>query len=292
MVFKLVKEEVKPPEHSDYVKNRIDIAANKGVVYELESEDIRIDGLFKDTNLYYEKSLLTLDRVMIDGEEKLVAGVEYAFYDSKEDVRVDRFVDFVGRTVEPIVNLDQRTGIRTVSQNGRYKYTINFSPEKVDELLREYKPAPNLEFRFYEGSVSTTRRIQPVEVKRREFFKFATWEELFVGKEKRYTSSTVNKLQTLRKEIEYEERQQFNRPQVEDNTVYTKSTVTDIREIDNADMGTKTVSKRETNNTSKPSLKNNSVQTNNEEPTNEQKEEDVVIVNKTEKKSTTAASNK
>jgi hypothetical protein len=212
MGFKILKQEAKDPEYSDYIKRRIDIAAAEGVVFDLADEDEarRIDALHKDPNLYHEKKLTTLDRVRIGNKEYLVAGVEYDFYNINTNIYADKYIDYVGKTLKPIKTQDPRTNEVSVNQQGMYVYDIEFSPEKVDSIISEFSNIDPVEFRFYPGTNSVTRTAQPVEVKRKEFFKYATWEELFIGKEKRYTSSTLNKLSTLRKEVDYEERQQFN----------------------------------------------------------------------------------
>ena len=205
MVFKILKQEVQAPEYSDYVKKKIDTAAAKGVVYELEPEDLRIDALYKDTNLYNEKRLISLDRVLVNRKEYLVAAYEVAFFNIDTNKQVDRHIDYEGRTVDPTVVQDPKTGVQSVTPTGTFVYSIPFSPTEVDRLIGAYGGADPTEFRYYAASTSPARNVTPVEVKRKEFFKNATWDELLIGKEKRYTSSTTNKLPTLRKEIASEE---------------------------------------------------------------------------------------
>lgn len=209
MGFKILKQEAKDPEHSDYIKRKIDAAAADGVVYELEDEDKRIDELHKDPNLYHKKRLLTLDRIKVGNKEYLVAGVEYNFYNINTDIYANRYIDYVGKTVRPIKSQNNMSGQITVTQQGMYVYDIEFAPEKVDSIIAEFDGVEPVEFRFYPATTSLNRSAQPVEVKRKEFFRNATWEELYIGKEKTYTSSSLNKLATMRKEIDYTERQQY-----------------------------------------------------------------------------------
>lgn len=208
MVFKILKQEVKDPEYSDYIKRKIDMAAEDGVVYELEDEDRRIDALHKDTNLYSEKRLLTLDRIKVGTKQYLVAGIEYNFYNINTNIFSDRYIDYVGKTIMPVKSQNNMSGQVTVTQQGMYRYDIEFAPEKVDSIISEFNNVEPVEFRFYQTTTNLNRTAQPVEVKRREFFRDATWEELQIGKEKTYTSSSLNKLKTMRKEIDYNERQQ------------------------------------------------------------------------------------
>lgn len=209
MGFKILKQEAKDPEHSDYIKRKIDLAASDGVVYELEDEDKRIDALHKDPNLYNEKKLLTLDRIKVANKEYLVAGVEYKFYDINTNLYADRYIDYVGKTIRAVKSQNTLSGQVTVTQQGMYVYDIEFAPEKVDSIISEFNGIDPVEFRFYPATTSLNRSAQPVEVKRKEFFRNATWEELYIGKEKTYTSSSLNKLATMRKEIDYTERQQY-----------------------------------------------------------------------------------
>lgn len=207
MVFKILKQEAQAPEYCDYVKKKIDAAAAKGVVYELEPEDLRIDALYKDTNLYTEKRLISIDRVLVNRKEYLVAAYEVVFFNIDTNKQVDRYIDYEGRSVDPTVIQDPKTNAQSVTPTGTFVYDIPFSPAKVDEFINTYGGAEPNEFRYYAASTSPTRKVTPVEVKRKEFFKNASWDELLIGKEKRYTSSTTNKLPTLRKELAYEENQ-------------------------------------------------------------------------------------
>ena len=111
------------------------------------------------------------------------------------------------------------SGQVTVTQQGVYVYDIEFAPERVDSIIAEFGNIEPVEFRFYPATTNLLRTAQPVEVKRKEFFRDATWEELQIGKEKTYTSSSLNKLATMRKEIDYTERQQYGG--AESNTVTT-----------------------------------------------------------------------
>lgn len=209
MGFKILKQEAKDPEYSDYIKRKIDLAAEDGVVYELEDEDKRIDALHKDPNLYSEKRLLTLDRVRVGNKQYLVAGVEYAFYNINTSIYADKYIDYVGKTVRPVKSQGGLSGQVTVTQQGMYRYDMEFAPQKVDSIISEFQGVEPVEYRFYQATTNLLRTAQPVEVKRKEFFRDATWEELQIGKEKTYTSSSLNKLNTMRKEIDYNERQQY-----------------------------------------------------------------------------------
>ncbi len=207
MVFKILKQEAQAPEFCDYVKKKIDAAAKKGVVYELEDEDRRIDALYKDANLYTEKRLLSLDRILVNKNEMLVATYEVAFFNSETGKQVDRYIDYEGKRIEPIVTQDPRTNELKVTPVGSLEYDLLFSPTMVDSIISKYGGTEPDEFRFYTASNSPAKKIAPVEVKKKQFFANATWDELLIGKEKKYTSSTTNKLPTLRKEVAIEEHQ-------------------------------------------------------------------------------------
>lgn len=209
MGFKVLVKEAQPPERSDYLKNKIDIAAAHDVVYDAEGEDLRIDELYRNPDLYHEKSLIAVDRVLVGKKEQLVGIVDVVFKNNKTDVQADRYIDYEGRNVIPVKFVDPKTGVLNVEKNGRYEYTLEFSPSNVDSLIAKYPNSENIDFRFYSASTAIAKPVRPVIVRRKEFFKNATWEELVIGKEKRYTDSTVNKLSALRKEVDYEERQQY-----------------------------------------------------------------------------------
>jgi hypothetical protein len=213
--FKIVKQEAQAVEYSDYIKRRIDLAANEGTVYEFDDEDRRIDALHKNPNLYSEKRLLTMDRVNVRNKEYLVLGVEVSFYNVNTSTKADRYIDYIGKIQKPDKTVDPRTNQLTVTSTHSLYYDIEFSPEKVDQFISQFN-MPD-EFRFYSGTNNPSTDIKPVEVKRKEFFRNATWDELLMGKEKEYTSSTQNKLSKLRREIDYEERQQFNTPAPKDD---------------------------------------------------------------------------
>jgi hypothetical protein len=262
--FKIVKQESQAPEYSDYIKRRIDLAANEGTVYEFDDEDRRIDALHKDPNLYSEKRLLTIDRVNVRGKEHIVLGVEVSFYNVNTNVKVDRYIDYIGKIQKPEKTVDTRTNQLSVTPVHTLNYDIEFSPEKVDQFISEYN-APD-EYRFYTGTNNPNTDTRPVEVKRKEFFTNATWDELLMGKEKEYTSSTQNKLSKLRREIDYEERQQFTSPPKDDEPVVTTT-------------------KKETTN-----IDRTSINTSNDETLPENNKKDDVIVSKNQVTSTTATS--
>ncbi len=273
MVFKILKQEAQAPEYCDYVKKKIDIAAAKGVIYELEPEDLRIDALYKDTNLYTEKRLISVDRVLVNRKEYLVAAYEVAFFNIDTNKQVDRYIDYEGRSVDPTVIQDPKTNAQTVTPTGTFVYDIPFSPAKVDEFINTYGGAEPNEFRYYAASTSPTRKVTPVEVKRKEFFKNASWDELLIGKEKRYTSSTTNKLPTLRKELAYEENQGGGGAASSDNNESPNpGTSFPLKDVIN-----------QTNNTNDIALKNNDIPPPKKEeslPVVKNNDEEVTINNK------------
>lgn len=270
MVFKILKQEAQAPEFCDYVKNKIDVAAKKGVVYELEDEDRRIDALYKNTDLYTEKRLISLDRVLVNKNEYLVATYEVAFFNSETGKQVDRYIDYEGKRVDPVVTQDPRTNELKVTPVGSLEYDLGFSPAMVDEIIKKYGGEPD-EFRFYTASNSPAKKVTPVEVKKKQFFANATWDELLIGKEKKYTSSTTNKLPTLRKEVAYEEKQSdINEPINNTNTKpFTDSTLKLPSLTD-----TETV---QTNKTDKVTVNTNDTTTTVESKSNENND---VIINK------------
>ncbi len=266
MVFKILKQEAQAPEFCDYVKKKIDAAAKKGVVYELEDEDRRIDALYKDTNLYTEKRLISLDRVLVNKNEMLVATYEVAFFNSETGKQVDRYIDYEGKRIEPIVTQDPRTNELKVTPVGSLEYDVPFSSGAVDSLISKYGGTEPDEFRFYTASNSPAKKIAPVEVKKKQFFTNATWDELLIGKEKKYTSSTTNKLPTLRKEVAIEEQHQspdfhnpgplppldtesrLKLPHVKDNNEIFQTNKTDKVTVNTNDTTTTVESKSSENN--------------------------------------------
>jgi hypothetical protein len=279
MVFKILKQEAQAPEFCDYVKKKIDNAAKQGVVYELEDEDRRIDALYKDTNLYTEKKLLSIDRVLVNKNEYLVATYEVAFFSSETGKQVDRYIDYEGKSVDPIVTQDPRTNELKVTPVGSLKYDIPFSAAKVDSLISEYGGEPN-EFRFYTSSNSPAKKVTPVEVKRKQFFANASWDELLIGKEKKYTSSTTNKLPTLRKEVAFEEKQVEGEPVNYGNT--TPPVSSNIKPLTPSKYDSDDNDLVQTNNTDKVTVNTNDTTTTVESKTSENN--DVIINNRNSKK--------
>jgi hypothetical protein len=283
--FKVVKQEEQAPEYSDYIKRRIDLAANEGTVYEFDDEDRRIDALHKNSNLYSEKRLLTMDRVNVRNKEYLVLGVEVSFFNVNTQTRADRYIDYIGKTLKPEKTVDPRTNQLAVTPVYVLHYDIEFAPEKVDQFITQFN-APD-EFRFYTATTNPNTDIKPVEVKRKEFFRNATWDELLMGKEKEYTSSTQNKLSKLRREVDYEERQQFTSSSTAANDDDDDDAApTEIKTFNNKPLVTSSpqpTSKKETTNIDR-TISNTSNEEILPKPSND------VIVSKNEVTSTSSAS--
>jgi hypothetical protein len=198
--FKVLKQKKKETPHSNLVQEKIDLAAKKGMSYELSGEDKRIDKLHNNEDLVLSKRVKTVDRIMVNGQEKLVASVEYVFKDGEGNY-VDKYVQRVGESLDPVVVRNPDTNEVSTTRNV-IKRDVDFNEENLNKILSEIDEGEggNVEYRFYNGTESEARPINGniYEVKNPEFFKQASFEELQIGRENRMTSTILNKITELR----------------------------------------------------------------------------------------------
>src|ERR1044072_1876867 len=187
--FKFLKQKQKEAPHSLLVQKRIDLAAKKGMTYELSDEDKRIDKLSNNPNLVESLKIRTIDRVMVNGEEKLVVSVEHTFRDGEGNY-VDRFIERVGESLDPTVKRNPDTNEVSTIGNTVVR-DIDFSPEKLNSVVSELKgDTSGVLYRFYNGSEAEARPVNGniYEVKNADFFKEASFDELNLGRESKMTS--------------------------------------------------------------------------------------------------------
>lgn len=193
--FKVAKQADIRPQFCEYIQNKIDVAERNDTIYELTDEDLRIQRLYEDKNLRAEEQVRELSRVLTnDNKEKLIASKRVNFYDVNTGALKDSFIFTEGRHEEPIVTINER-GERVALQN-RYEYTVDFSPEKVDDFLDQNGV---VQLTYFQAP-STAGRTEPTHilVGNVQTFKQATWPELLYGTELKNISSMVNKLPETR----------------------------------------------------------------------------------------------
>lgn len=203
--FKILKQKKKEAPHSNIVQKRIDLAAKKGMAYEPSDEDKRIDKLATNENLVESLKIRTIDRCMVNGEEKLVVSVEHIFKDGEGNF-VDRYIERVGESLDPNVQKNPDTN-EVTTVNNQVVRDIDYTQEKLDSVLGELKgDTSNVLYRFYNGTENESRPINGAvyEVKNAEFFREASFDELQLGREGKLTSLIRNKLPEMREKTNKE----------------------------------------------------------------------------------------
>lgn len=203
--FKILKEKKKEAPHALIVQKQIDLAAKKGMTYELSDEDRRIDKLANNPNLVESLRIKTVDRVMVNGEQKLVVSVEHTFKDGEGNY-ADRYIERVGEALEPVVRRNPDTNEVTTLSNIVIR-DIDFSQENLDKIISETKgDTSGVLYRFYNGSEAEARPINGniYEVKNAQFFREATFDELTLGRQEKVTSLIQNKLPEIREKTNKE----------------------------------------------------------------------------------------
>lgn len=201
MGFRIVQDAPEQKKYCDYIQNKLDIARRYGAVYDLTDEDLRIQRLYDDNRLQPVDVIKMISRVkaMEDGEQYITISKNVDFINKVTKTYHDRYTDVEGVTEIPL-KITNEEGVEQSTQL-QAVYTIPFTKQKARELIKRAGRS-DVQFRFYTGPVTTNRPIiDPVVIGNADTFIEATWEELLLGREKKFVSSRVNRLKEVRDEM-------------------------------------------------------------------------------------------
>lgn len=205
MSFRIIKTKPKEQAHCNYVQKKIDLAAAKGMAYDLSDEDKRIEKLENNPELYRESKLSSIDRVLVDGQEKVVFNILHTFKDGEGNY-VDKYFEKLGESLNPTVQKNPDTNVTSLVVN-EIERDIDYTPDVLEKYMKDYKAENKtglggVKFRFYQGGTTEARTINGsiYECINYDYFKDATFEELQLGREQRFTSSMINHLADVRKQ--------------------------------------------------------------------------------------------
>jgi hypothetical protein len=201
MGYKIVQDAPEQKKYCDYIQNKFDIARKYGAVYDLSDEDIRIQKLYDDNRLEPVDNIRIISRVkaMEDGEQYITVSKTVDFVNKITKTYHDRYSDVEGVTEIPL-KITNEAGEEQSSQL-QMVYTIPFTKQKAKEYIKK-AGSKDVQLRFYTGPITSNRQIiDPYVVGNANLFVEATWEELLLAREKKYSSSRINRLEEIRKEV-------------------------------------------------------------------------------------------